>query len=329
MKKNDSMKKILIINFLLIFFVLTIMELFSFLFFRWHYFCLLKMQKIAENKGLVLDILPEEIPRYHRVKRFVYDDYKDRIRRCYKSKHPKKRPIMTVGCSYAAGALLQDNQTLAYKLNELTGRTTYNRALSGSGPQFMYRDFSDVNIKNEVPDVEYVIYVFIQDHFYRSCRDMFQPNAHILELSYKIKDGKLAENKSPFFIFNNLFLGRLFSEYYKKIKYFSEQDKGFPLFMKIMEMSSQQIHEKYPNSKFILLDFPELAEYDNYGKPLLKLTNEQISQLKDMGITYLNTEKILGYEMRDKEKYCAEDNYHPNELVWDEVAPALVKALSL
>ena len=55
----------------------------------------------------------------------------------------KLKPILIMGCSFAYGAGLKDDETFSYKLGLETGRPVYNRSIMGGG-------LSNINTTNLV-----------------------------------------------------------------------------------------------------------------------------------------------------------------------------------
>lgn len=249
-------KKFFLINFCILAVILIIAEFTAYWSYREKY-----LPFVIQQSKLLVD--PEDFvkkykPQYIIPKKFNYNEIKEiLLERVYYSKNNKKRPVITIGCSYTDGATLEAQQTFAYKLNELTDRTTYNRGFSGTGSQFVYKQLSDENLKNEIPDAEFVIYTFIHHHLLRNVRDLIEPYTSVIDLSYKIKNGKLVEKNRPFWLLYSSFLTKTFLEYKNQRDFNDELNNGLPFFMKIMEESVNEINKKYPNCKFVLLEFPQ------------------------------------------------------------------------
>ena len=92
------------------------------------------------------------------------------------------------------------------------------------------------------------------------------------------------------------------------------------LFMSIIKATNNRIHELYPNSKFVLIEYPMNGCND--------LTPEEIKQIKDMGIIYFHIEELMGHDFNDK-KYYADKVEHPNYLAYQKMTETLVKKLNL
>lgn len=242
----------------------------------------------------------------------------------------KKTAIITIGCSYTAGIGLKDEQTFAAQLRDYTQRTTYNMGISGSGAQMVYKQLSDKSLKNKVPDVDYVIYTFIYDHIRRQFQTLLSCYVTDIVPTYSICGNTICQNKTPFYYTYSLFTVKKFLEYKNKILAQNEKKNNLPLFYKTMEESVKEMKEKYPNAKFVLMEFPVSWMCKNdYVEGSTELTSKQIERLENIGIIYINAEKLAGHDFRDIEKYRVADKDHPNERVWKELVPLLTKELGI
>ncbi len=325
---NNKLKKFLLINFCLFSVILIIAEVSAYLSYRAKYLPLvIQHSKSWENPE---EYIRKNKPRYMFSRKFNYDNIRNTFPQLvYSSEKNEKRPIVTIGCSYTYGAFLEPQQTFAYKLHELTGRTTYNRGYSASGPQLVYRQLSDENFKNEVSDAEYVIYTFIWHHLYRAVRDIVMPYGPDIELRYVIKNGNLVEKKRPLFFLNSSFLVKTYLEYKNNKDYQNELNNGLPTFMKILEASVNQTKMMYPNSKFVFIDFPQsILCSSGYVKGSCELSPEQIKNIEKLGIIYIKASDLVGHDFCES-KYRVTDGDHPSELAWDELVPKLAEKLNL
>ena len=322
-------KKILIINFSIIFVILVIAEFCSLQSYKMRYAELIKSQaNVSDNPA---EFIKENTPHYTAPLRFDYKVIENLYNKVYyPDKNTTKRPIVTLGCSYTEGVGLEDEQTFAAKLNKLTGRMTYNRGVGGSGIQLVYRQLSDENFKNEVPDAEYVIYTNIYDHVYRQFQSLLTPYSSQIQLRYRLtKDGKLQEIKTPFWFMYWSFLVKNYFEYERGVLSHKEFVNGWPLFFATLQASYDEAQKKYPNSKFVFIEFPQsdLCSPD-YVDNLYELSEEQVARIKKMGIIYINASKLAGHRFCEK-KYRIADNDHPSEAAWDYFVPLLIKELNL
>lgn len=323
--KAKIVYKIIFLNLIILLLVLISSEfVFKQIYFRENAEDIANQSKIAEY--------PEDFYKmYHKVKQYDYHDViKEVENKVYKGSS-NKRPIVTIGCSYTAGGGLSDvKDTFAYKLNAYTGRTTYNRGVCGTGPQLVYRQLSDSQFKKDIPDAEYIIYTFIYNHVDMQFIKLYGFITNNVNLNYKIENDKLVEKKQPFSFMYFSYIAKAICEYITVKDIQKEYNNGWPLFYKTMEESVSAMRKNYPDSKFVFIEFPEAYMCKpEYIKGSRELTDEQIKKLKNLGIIYINAEKLVGHPFRDVAKYRIADQDHPNGKVWDEIVPALVKELNL
>ncbi len=325
---NKKFKKILLINISVLLAILVIAEIVALCSYRMKYSDLVISQaNLCENPE---ECIKQNMPHYSLPRKIRYEDYEESIKdKIYKSKVPQKRPIVTIGCSYTYGAGLEENQTFAYKLNKYTGRTTYNRGILASGPQLVYRQLSDKNFKEQVPDAEYVIYTFIHHHLFRQFLILLCPFNSDIDMQYKIKGDNLVEYYSPLGYLSFSFLMKTYLEYKNHQDFNKEFQNDLPLFRKTMEKSVEQMKKMYPNSKFVLVEFPQSDICNpNYEKGMYELNEEQIKIIEKLGIIYINATELAGHNFCES-KYRVADKDHPSELAWDEFVPKLTEKLKL
>jgi len=296
-------KKIFIINFILILVVLVSFE------FICHYIYLKKYPIGKEFK--ISQLFQYYKPKVIDVNLFVYD-----------FKSTKKRPIITMGCSFTEG-VEGSNKTFAYELSRVTGRKTYNRGKSASGPTFILWQLEQKDFKKQIPDAEYVFYIFVTDHIYRIFRRItIYSNGTIYQPLYIERDGKVKEIKPYLKWLYPLYSVKLLHHelYMPFLKANNFQTYSIPVYMSMIKAMNDKIHGLYPNSKFVFIEYP----VGNYKR----LNAKQIQQIKDMGIIYFNVEDLIGKDF-NQSKYQADEHWHPNYLAYQKMTEALVKKLNL
>lgn len=235
-----------------------------------------------------------------------------------------KRPVLFFGCSFTYGSMLENNQTLSYKISKLTGRTTYNRGFPGSGPQLMLLQLQDPQFYKEVPDTQYIIYTFIWDHIlrlyaYNNCIAPTSEGNYEINLRYRLKNGKLEKVKPGYLLFYRSFLVKKI-QYYIKQKKSMDKEEYFPLFLKILKESQSLAKKHYKNPKFVIL------LYKDSGGAIFN--ESQIKAIEKEGFIVIDAEKLVGHELMSQ-KYRMPDKEHPSEQAWNEIAPKLIKKLNL
>lgn len=300
------MLKRILINIILIIIFVCAVEIYSF-------------NKTAEENEVFkkqADRLESNGTRKYKTRYSVLKPFNPSLFRNSFIKENDKKPILWFGCSFAEGAGLEDIQTPCYKISSLSGRSCINKAKGATGTQFMYyqllKDKEDTNEQ----EPEYIIYTFIWNHLQRLYNYQVSPLIDMQNLRYKIKNGKLEEIKPIFMpVYSSFFIKRLLN---KKVSNQTIQEhKDFELFNKIMEESVKITKERNPNSKFIMIEFPENSRKE--------LPQYEIDTLNSYGITVVKvTDLIKDIDIYDK-KYWLPDDIHPTVEAWDLFLPELSK----
>lgn len=224
--------------------------------------------------------------------------------------------IVWFGCSFAEGAGLNDNQTPCYKISELTGKSCINKAKGATGTQFMYYQINNDNIMNDAKTADYVIYTFIWNHIQRLYNYQVNPLIDMFNLRYKIIDGHLVDITPEFNpLYSSFFVKRVLNKIvYEQAK---EESYNFKLFNKIMKETYNISQNRYPNSKFIFIEFPELSKKE--------LPDYEVKELESYGIKVVKVKDIIGNVDIYDQKYWLPDNIHPTEQAWDLILPTIVE----
>lgn len=239
----------------------------------------------------------------------------------------KNKPIMLFGCSFAYGMWLNDNQTFAYKLSELTKRPVYNRAYTGWGIQQMLYQLNRKDFYTEVKEPEYIIYIFIPDHEKRLLQTLYDFFSGEPYLKYVEKDGQLEEaTRIPtFFLRFYTVRAMLCAEQqnaYSKINY-KKYNQIFDLMEKTFIESKRVANQHFPNTKFIILKYYGADAPDSWF-----MKTERWHELEKKGFIVVDTKELVGRYLDKPEDLCP-DILHPSEKAWDIVTPKLVKKLNL
>lgn len=255
---------------------------------------------------------------YKLLHKFNYSKFEKEMRPPTYTKS-KKRPLIFFGCSYTYGWGLNQNQLLPTKVAKLSNRTTYNRGVAASGTQHIYYQLSNKDFYKEIPDAEYIIYTFIYDHINRLHKYQLTFFGKEINLRYKIKNGKLQEIQPVFSPFYSLYTVKRIQADIEQNK-LENKNESFNLFLTILKESMKQAKMHYPNVKFVILLYKDPWNSN--------LTTSQINLIKKEGFIVIDAEDLVGHELRSK-KYRLEDDDHPSEQAWNEIAPKLVKKLNL
>lgn len=211
-----------------------------------------------------------------------------------------KKPIIIFGCSYAEGRSikpLEYEEKFSYKLYQATNRPVYNRAFESQGLQYMLYQLEDENLYKELPEPEYIVYVYIKDHIRRLYRECCPWNK---SLFYKERSGKLVRIENPLVYTYPFALCRTL----KKINY-----KNYSFLKKHFIYAKSLSDKHWPNAKWIILLYDEentenFKELEKYGFEIAPASNlTQIDFLTDL-------------------KYrISEHDPHPTKEAWELLTP--------
>lgn len=311
------MKKIILSNILIFFFLFCIVEFASYLYIKFD------AKEYVDNYNK--NNLRQMTQKYAPVKMATHES-KDHRAINYGDKN--KPSILFFGCSYTYGLFNDENETLPYYVTERTGRTTVNRGVTGGCIYNMFHDLiSDKfyeEIKN-VPEPDYIVYTWISDHLnrisnpYMTTYTYFDYPYYEVKPDWGYKDGKLVEIpiskwKLPFY---GLYCTKAW--YFLFAQNFEKEDKNSKM-LRYFIIAKNACKDKFPKAKFVVIEYK-----DRYLEPMeLKLKNG----LEKEGIIVLNAEDLAGHELIS-EKWRASDKEHPNGKAFSDVADGLIKKLKL
>lgn len=235
-----------------------------------------------------------------------------------------KKPIVVFGCSFAYGFSLNNEQTFSYKLSKLAKVPVYNRAENGWGIQHMLYQSKLDELYKQIPEPEYVIYIYINDHIRRLYLLTFS-SWNILEeeqnLRYKEKNGQLIEiqNRNPILrqIKRLYFVNKIHHSYVKKFILRKGNEKNFYDFaFKHFAEAKTEMEKHWKNTKYVIFFYDSNKE-DTYLK----------DKLKDIGYIIINKSDLTNEDLTSPQYFLT--NYHPNENAWDLLTPLIIKKLNI
>lgn len=242
--------------------------------------------------------------------------------RIFEKKNSKKRPLAIVGCSFAEGSCLEDNQILGYKLSDLSNRTVYQRGVTGTGLSFVYYQIDNKLIPTDDKSPEYIIYVFIFDHLFRLYQHQVGFWSTEINLRYENKDDKIQEVKEFLPFYNMFYTAKYLQEDIAKRKGVFES-QNYALFKPMLTSMIKIAKQNYPNSKIVFLEYPQSDE------KWCVLSEDAKKFIKDEGYIYVNANELVGDQLGKREYKVKGEWLHPNEKAWDLLAPKLAKLLKL
>lgn len=232
-----------------------------------------------------------------------------------KSKSDKTGNIIIFGSSFAIGHGLKKEEGFAFLLHKLTGLNVYNRSFRSFGPQFMLFQI-DNNLEKIIPSCSYIIYIYVDFDYRRIFTYREDPFMYVVCPKYVLtKDGSLKQKNISFF--------SLYSNIYKAYEWFygdihTKKQDGDELFYKIVGQSYLKSQKIYPDSKFIILNYSQ--------KPLPAKV-----QLEKLGIKVLEISDLTSENMFSKQYQLSETEHdeHPNASAWKILTPAFIKKVGM
>ncbi len=274
----------------------------------------------AANNQKIVDLF--------KVEHFDKKNYNKYFRTPTIKKDSKKGDILVFGCSYAEGHGLKNEETFEYKLANYTNRTVYNRGLGGQGPQLMLYQLRDPNFKNVVPNADYIIYIFIEDHFNRLYKHRNWPFLNLVSVKYDLVGDKLIENELNY-PWGYSAIIRFYEE--QRTNNYSQEEKE-ELLLKILEESHKKSKELYPNSKFFILNYPQGVFITDKTSPVrhqYMFSENFKTGINKIGIKTINADELTSGKIIDKKYQISGYDDHPNSQAWDLIVPLIAKKINL
>lgn len=216
-----------------------------------------------------------------------------------------KKPIVIFGCSFAEGLFLPNEEKFSYRLYESTGREIHNRAYCAQGLQYMLYQLEDEKFYQEVPEPEYVVYVFIEDHIRRLYRECCP---WIKSLFYKVdENGKLKKiDNLLYHTFPMMCVRKLSPEV-------SDYDKAYKFLRQHFIYAKELADKHWKNTKWIILVYEDI--------PL-----EYFEELKKYGYTIAPAKDLVPSDFYTNLKYrLSATDEHPSKDAWLTLTPKFAK----
>lgn len=237
--------------------------------------------------------------------------------------YKEKRPIAVFGCSFAYGFRLEDKQTFSYKLSQATKRPVYNRAVNGFGIQHMLYQSRTSQMYDTINNPEYVIYVFIPDHFRRLYSVVAWGQNLLLryfDLRYKFDGEKLIKTERPPFYQRFVLESYMYlraSTSYTNAFFLNpaNREKYFDFALEHFKEAKEEMQKHWTNTRYIVLIYNHFENYEDFEYELNKL-----------GYEVIYTPPFLDEDVYN-EKYMKYG--HPSEEAWNAIVPKLVSVLGL
>jgi len=312
--------KIIIINFVLLFIIIISLE----------YFLYIKQHKyeipFIHSTGFLAPKFDEEYKKIVNEGFYAIENHHGvaHFRTPVINKN-KKKPIIIFGCSIAWGARLQENQTFHYKLSKLTYRSVYNRSICGMGIQHMLYQLKREDFYKDIPEPEYIIYVYIGNHISRMYKYNYICDSYDYNyLKYNNVFGKLKEEKR----LQNIPYSRLYNDIILRFIAKFQESKfpklAFNFLEKHLLESKKELEKHWKNTKFVILEYE--SEDKSLSPNINVLSLKNIKKLEKDGFIVIKTSDLTDIPL-GKNYYLDEMDHHPNEAAWDLITPLFVEKL--
>ena len=228
-----------------------------------------------------------------------------------------KPSIILLGCSYAYGFRLTEEESFHTVLAEAMKRPVFNLSLVAGGPRDTLYELRNNELLDEIlkdnnhNKTEYVIYTYMGNHKPRLLADLYKrsPKFEI------INNGKSLRNIKPY-PYESFYLYQKVRKYIAEKTYKNpETDELFFLYMKeIKDQASTLLNNEGKPIKFIFL------VYNDYF--------EDWDRLEQYGIRVIKLNEILDLDINGIDYRLSQTDCHPNAKAWQIIVPALVKELN-
>ena len=263
MKKTT---RIIIYNIIFILFAFLIIEFICFL--RLYNFC---VSSVSGNKPYSSEKKKDEIPKLNAVFKLKYlknnfldkTDFRAPQGLKYNDNTKNTSPIVLLGCSFAAGYGLNENENFSYYLSKTTKRPVYNLAVVGGGLRealFILRskNFRTTLLQN-TSNTKYFIYTYMSSHADRLYVN-FRPHVPNFKHDNSYKTLKYYKD-----YLNNktCIVPELMSLY---ASYFQDKEKTFNLIKLYLIQINESINKNFKNhdesTKFVVLVYDDVDNFN-------------------------------------------------------------------
>jgi hypothetical protein len=230
---------------------------------------------------------------------------------------------MITGGSYAFGYALEENQTLGFYLDSLTGLRAYNYGVSGHGTQQTLALLQSRNLHNEISEQNgLLVHVFIDHHLKRLIGSRKLIKLWATHFPYYYLDGDQLKRDGSF-----LSGRKWLTRFYRAINQSSFialfdidvpwyiSDRHIKLFGAVLREAKREFIKQYPNGRFLVVLTP--------GS---KLAPRMQKVLQENDIDVLDCSNLLNKDDKKYKLHWTED--HPNAKYNKELAEEIKRHIN-
>lgn len=224
-----------------------------------------------------------------------------------------KKPIAIMGCSYAYGLGLKEEETLSTILSNLTNRSVYNLGVIATSPReilyILRNNELRTKLLNNETNLEYIIYPYISHHKFRLYTD-------IKPFTYS-PYFKQTENGLEYYENNNFWVKTYTYKKFLDLKSNQiNEEEAFQLICLYLKEINEEIKKHFPSAKFVILI------YEDY-------LNKNWGSLEEEDIIIVKVKDLLDIDVKSLQYTISPTDVHPNAKAWQIITPELVKKLNL
>ena len=310
------MKKLLLINFLLLAVIFTVSEFFIYnKFFRF-------------EKSFIPDYSYRDDFK-------IYDDA-----RVISGSEYNNEPVLLLGCSYTYGHGLAENETFSAQLSEKTKRPVYNWGQIGNGLFHnilkLREPYNQKFITKGKP--KYIIYTYMFD---QTLRMSYLQNSipYFTRVMYYARKNNLIPNQKfiPFidrFYTVQFIRDKFWNDYLFNNQKFDDINVFFDYLKFLFLTMKSETDKLFPESEFIVLIYDENMDdiyelHKNFYEKLFK--SDRWKELGEYGIKTVSTKELLGFEPDNNYMLKSDTTTHPqpSAKAWEVIVPELTKRYNL
>ncbi len=246
----------------------------------------------------------------------------------------RKKPILTIGCSYTYGHGISINKTFASQLQKKTHRKVWNVAEMGAGPNNYIKALAYMEKHHIMQDnqFEYVIYTLMYDHVYRML-DLGMISLYTFENCKKNKNNSF-KDRLKYYLNMSYTVRMFYSKRYAESRNF---EWSFNHLKYRISQMNEIIKRTLPNSTFIVLLYDDVTNTSKdspiYGlkEALIPLDKNSYPEQAAEGVKFISTKELVGDILYKEEYQIKYDTFqywsphHPNEKAWEIIVPQLCK----
>ena len=231
--------------------------------------------------------------------------------------------IILIGCSFSYSWGLKYKDTFAYQLSQKTKRPVYIRSRAGSGPNESLLILSNEKFYSSNEEPEYIIYLFIENHFSRMFSRIYSIQDNKLRPLWNID--KNFNAKQVICWYKPLFLSHIFKYIYREKVTLNYGIVDEEQYFKTMMAMKKEINKNWQNTKFVIIRYSE----PNMEKPYSFIPDITKKFIENNIILIDADELIFGKTGKRLigDKYMQEDQ-HPSALAFDLLTTALSKEIN-